>query len=339
MRRLATAHTRTTLRATSLAIAALSAMACRPNAAPLAPVAAAPPPAVTPITPAVAPTPAPEPVTIAPSGEGRCERDVAPLERRVGDLVVHAPPDVAKDPGFRGRLRAHTEGALSRGESRVWVGPSVPGFIPLSLDTTELFLLERDGDVDVALYRDPYGASSCTLGSPNNCRFVVRGFRDCQPIYTLELGEYLSRKDRLEVQDLRVVDGIAYFNEACQSYSKEAGGKCSALLAVDTRTGKLLWRTKPRVSNNRFLVLDRYIISGYGFTAEPDAIFVIRRADGVVMHRAKLRTAHEDLVLEGADRLTVGLYDGTAQFELRGFDGDTPTLVPAGASRGRRPGG
>lgn len=264
---------------------------------------------------------------------------MAPLERRAGDLVVHAPPDAAKDPSFRGRLRAHTEGALSRGETRTWVGPSVPGFIPLVLDTAELFLLERDGEVDVALYRDPYGASSCNLDSPNNCRFVVRGFRECQPIYTLELRDYLSRKDHLEVQDLRVVDGIAYFNEACQSYSRSAGGKCSALLAVDTTSGKLLWRTKPRVSNNRFLVLDRYIISGYGFTAEPDALFVIRRSDGQVMHRAKLPTAHEDLVLEGNDRLTARFYDGAAQFELRGFDGDSPTLVPTGASSKRRPGG
>lgn len=326
--------------ASAFAFAALL-VACRPTAAPLAPVAAAPPPPVAAIAPAAAPDPAPtpEPVTIAPSGEGRCERDVAPLERRVGDLVVHAPPDAAKDPGFRGRLRTHTEGALSRGDTRIWVGPPVPGFIPLSLDTAELFLLERDGDVDVALYRDPYGASSCNLGSPNNCRFVVRGFRECQPIYTLELGEYLSRKDRLEVQDLRVGGGIAYFNEACQSYSRESGGKCSALLAVDTRTGKLLWRTKARVSNNRFMVLERYIISGYGFTDEPDALFVIRRSDGEVMQRVKLKTAHEDLVLEGQDRLTVGLYDGTAQFELRGFDGDAPTLVPTGANRKRRPGG
>jgi hypothetical protein len=322
------------------AVAALL-VACRPRAAPLAPVDPTPAAPVAPIAPVVTPDPAPssEPMTISPSGEGRCERDVAPLERRVGDLVVHAPPDTAKDPNFRGRLRAHSEGSLGRGETRIWVGPSVPGFVPLSLDTAELFLLERDGDVDVALYRDPYGASSCNLDSPNNCRFVVRGFRDCQPIYTLELGEYLSRKDRLEVQDLRVDDGVAYFNEACQSYSKEAGGKCSALLAVDTGTGKLLWRTKPRVSNNRFLVLERHIISGYGFTDEPDALFVIRRSDGEVMHRVKLKTAHDDLVLEGADRLTVRLYDSTAQFELRGFDGETPTLVPVGASRSRRPGG
>lgn len=313
--------------------------ACKPSSTALTPTSTSPPPPTTPAH--VDPEPPPPPTTpvavvTAPSASG-CERDVAPVERRTGDLFVQAPPSSPENPNFRGRLRTHTEGPLRRGDARVWVGPNVPAFVPLGVDTAELFLLERDGDLDIALYRDPYDASSCTLGGAKNCRFVIRGFRNCEAIYSIEVGDFFSREDHLELQDLRAANGILYFNEACQSYSKEAGGKCSALVAVDPIAGKLLWRTKHLVSNNRFLVLDRYIITAYGFTSEPHALFVVRRSDGQIMQRIKVRGAHDDLQIDEAGRLRVSPWEGAARFELKGFDGDTPRLVPVGGSTAAKP--
>jgi hypothetical protein len=55
---------------------------------------------------------------------------------------------------------------------------------------------------------------------------VVKRFRKCKEIYSIELKGLMSLPKHLEVQDLRVVAGVLYFNQACQSYAKEAGGKC-----------------------------------------------------------------------------------------------------------------
>lgn len=308
---------------------------CAKPTAAIAPSDPPPPPLAQPLPPR-SPTPAsPQPIaSITTTAANLCEPDVAPLLRTAGDLTAHAPASPRESPEFRGRLRTHTEGGLTLGSARTWVGPVVPGYVPLMIDTAELFLLERDGETYVALYRDPYGAGSCELSTPANCRFVVRGFQDCEPTYTLELAAFMSRPTHLEIQDLRVMDGVVYFNEACQSYAKDAGGRCSALVAVDARSGTLRWRTRNLVSNNRFLLVGAYIIAGYGFTDERDALHLVRRTDGAVVHRTKLPTAHEDLVIGDDGVLEVALAtSGSRRFVLRGFDTRKPTLVPAQAAQ------
>lgn len=319
------------------AIVVLALVACQPKAAALAvstpmapPTVTAPQPQPEPKRP---PKPAPVPVTVTAVDELRCDPGLAPPERRAGDLVIRAPPDQPREPLFLGRLRAHTEGSLGVGTPRTWVGPHVPGFVPAAVDKAELFLLEHDGDEWIALYREPFGEGYCNLDMDEICRFVIKGFRDCENIYTLEVRELMSRKTYLEVHDVHARDGILYFNEACQSYASGAKGKCSSLVAVDTKTGKVTWRTKPLVSNNRFVVLDQYIITGYGFTDERDSLFVVRRTDGKVMQRVALPKSHENLVIHTDGHLLVQMYEGERTFEMQGFDGARPKLVPTAGGR------
>ena len=57
---------------------------------------------------------------------------------------------------------------------------------------------------------------------------------------------------------------------------------------MDWSTGKELWRTGFKTSNNVFLVHGDYIIGGYGFTAEPVNVF--RKRDGRLLHKQALKT-------------------------------------------------
>ena len=51
--------------------------------------------------------------------------------------------------------------------------------------------------------------------------------------------------------------------------------------AIDVQTMKALWHSAPLVSNAaNFEVVGDYLITGYGFTAEPDFLFVLRRDTG-----------------------------------------------------------
>lgn len=293
------------------------------------PTAAADPPAIA--GPPGSTAPAPRLAQVATAVDP-CDPFANLTERREGDLTVPVEPRPIR-PEFFGRLRHHADGALSQGSARVWFGPRVPRFVPLHEGTAELHLLEPWGqDGYVGVYRDPYGAKSCNLSDPRNCRMVVTGYDRCgKRLWSRELGDFMSRPTHLEVQDVRASDGVIYFNEACQSYSREAGGQCSALVALDPEAGKVLWRTRPLVSNNRILVLDRYVVAGYGFTAEADHVSLVRRRDGAVVHRRPLRSAHEDLALEGEGTLRVRIYPGDRdeRFTLEGLDGDAARLVPS----------
>ncbi len=253
---------------------------------------------------------------------------VAPLVRQAGDLTVEAPPRVLEDD-FIGRLRTHVDGGLSKGTARVWVGPQVPGFVPLMEGTMELFLLDRVDDEFMAFYRDPYGASSCGLGDGGNCDYFVRIFDlEGEARWSISLPELMSRPTQLEVQDARWADGTLYFNEACQSYSSGAGGKCSALVAYDPEAKEVRWRTRNLVSNGEFLVHGDYIVSSYGFTDERDFLFVVRRSDGKIIQKVPLRKAAMRLTVASDGLLDVIVYPHrTLTYEMQRWDSAKPKLV------------
>ncbi len=254
----------------------------------------------------------------------------APDLRRGGSLVVSDPPRAPSRPDFVPRMRTHVDGALSAGNERVWVGPPVPRAVELEVGGRELFLLDPVEGGHLAFYREPYGGKSCTLQTRANCGYLARFYGDDGdgPRWSLDLGTVMSRPSDLEVQDLRYADGVLYFNEACASYSRQAKGRCASLIAWDPATQQVLWRTKPLTSNGRFLVHGELLISGYGFTGEPDAVFLVSRATGRVLSKQRLRTAHETLAVDG-DVLSVVEYSGkTRRFRLVGLGTKRPRMQP-----------
>jgi outer membrane protein assembly factor BamB len=240
--------------------------------------------------------------------------------RRGGDLVVEDPPAQPTEPPG-GRLRAHTEGTLTSGSPRRWVGPPVPEHVPLVHGTLELFILDEVDGGHLAFYRDPYGASSCALSEDRNCAYRAELYApDGSATWSIDLSAHLSRPTYLEIQDIRYAGGTLYFNEACQSYARQANNRCSALVALDPAAGRVLWRTRPTTSNAEFLVLDdRLIVAGYGFTDEKDEVYLIRRADGRILHRARVPSAPQAYArAAGTDppEVDVTLYQGTQRFRI-----------------------
>jgi hypothetical protein len=251
-----------------------------------------------------------------------------------GLLVLH-PPEPARPAGGK-RLRSHTH--KSRDLGTHWAGPPVPSFVPITSRGARLDMLDRVGPFYVASYRETYDAlwKRAAVTSWTNRRYDVRIF-DCagNSVAQVRPNDHFSRRDHLEVQDVRF-DGkrTLYFNEACQTYSRQAGGRCSSLIAVDVVTGKLKWRSWPKRSNNVFLLHGDHIIAGYGFTGEPSALHVLRQSDGRVLTSRSLRANvfpggnHDALALLGANQLRVGVYESNDDllFQLAGFDGRKPSL-------------
>lgn len=111
-------------------------------------------------------------------------------------------------------------------------------------------------------------------------------------------------------------DGVLYVAHAHRSYAKSSGGRNAYISALDLATGRLRWRSAPLVANARnFVVHGAYLVSGYGFTAEPDWLYVLDRATGAVASRTRLRSG-PDAILEKDGRLHVRTYDTDYVFSV-----------------------
>ncbi len=108
-----------------------------------------------------------------------------------------------------------------------------------------------------------------------------------------------------------------YVSHAHLTYAASTGGMNGYVTAVDFETGDILWRSRPLVANARtFEVVDDALVAGYGFTAEPDALFVIDRYTGEVLSEAQVRTA-PTWILRRDERLFVRAYDADYVYAIR----------------------
>lgn len=111
-------------------------------------------------------------------------------------------------------------------------------------------------------------------------------------------------------------DGVLYVCNGGGSYAKEVFGKKGFLTALDVASGKILWRSAPLTCNATFAMTSDHIISGYGFTAEPDFIFLVRRSDGAIVQRAPIDTGPESITLVGT-QVHVETYGHVIDFDLK----------------------
>lgn len=281
------------------ALVAAGAAACAP-AQPSPPALDTVPAPRTPTPPAMTPPGSDRGVGAVEAGPVRLElvsrRAVAnPEPRALGLTGANKPNDLAQ------RLREASP-------------PNTPRWLPRTQNGLQRFIADSTADGWLGFYRGPLELQP---GS-RNARFRALLYGADDAIWwDLELNRFLSRPDHLEIQDVRLDGGKLYFNEACQSYSREAGGRCSSLVRVDPRAGRVEWRSPPLVSNNVFLPHGQHVITGYGFTAEPDSVFVLDRATGRVLARAALDSAHRYLEVKNGE-LWVLTQGSVYRFRIRG---------------------
>jgi hypothetical protein len=103
--------------------------------------------------------------------------------------------------------------------------------------------------------------------------------------------------------------GVLYVETAHDTYASSSFGLNGYLNAIELKTRKLVWRSPALVANAAdFVVLDDVIVSGYGFTDEPDYLYAVSRTNGHLLGRLLLPNAPERIVRRG-DTLDVRTYD------------------------------
>jgi hypothetical protein len=111
--------------------------------------------------------------------------------------------------------------------------------------------------------------------------------------------------------------GVLYVANGHRTYASSSKGLNAYLTAIDLKTGKILWRSRPLVANaQNFVVADDVIATGYGFTKEPDFLYLIDKKTGDVVARSPLRTG-PDYVLVKNGKLYVRCYNADYEFEVQ----------------------
>lgn len=115
----------------------------------------------------------------------------------------------------------------------------------------------------------------------------------------------------------REANGVLYVANAHLTYAASSHGQNAYVTAIDPPTGRRLWRSKALVSNAQtFVVTPRYLVTGYGFTAEPDWLYLLDRGTGKVVERLALPSAPERITRRGP-LLVVRTYDHVLTVRLR----------------------
>src|SRR5262249_36986066 len=113
-------------------------------------------------------------------------------------------------------------------------------------------------------------------------------------------------------------NGVLYVENTHLTYASASFDRNAYITAIDLKTRRAIWRSPALVANAlNFLVTSRYVIAGYGFTREPDYLYVLDRRTGRVLDRLLLPNAPERITLRG-NVLHVRTYDHVVLARLRG---------------------
>ena len=114
----------------------------------------------------------------------------------------------------------------------------------------------------------------------------------------------------------QIKDGILYVELSMNGYASEEPDS-SYIVAIDLDTKDVIFRTEPQTANaENFVIEDDAIICGYGFTSEPDFIYILDRFTGEKIEKIKVNSA-PDLFKVRDDTLYVATYNTAYEFKIK----------------------
>ena len=143
--------------------------------------------------------------------------------------------------------------------------------------------------------------------------------------YGFDFGSYLYAPGDPEVEKQVIVqsidwvvvrESVLYISHSHKTYADSSRGMNAYITAIDLNSRKLLWRSDPLVSNAaNFDVVGNTIISGYGFSAEPDYLYLLDTSNGRQIERIALRTGPQYIISKD-DRIFVRTYNRDYVFRV-----------------------
>lgn len=176
-----------------------------------------------------------------------------------------------------------------------------------------------------AFYDDSY--IYCTYGSNyfEGYQLNIYNKNSYEIIYSIDFSNYCYAPEYV-TEDFDYIlqainwavlkDNILYVSHSHNTYAKSSNNMNAYITAIDLTDMSILWRTDSLVSNGyNFQIIDDVIISGYGFTDEPDFLYQIDTSSGKVIDKIPLKTAAE-YIIKKDNVLYVRTYNMNYEFEV-----------------------
>ncbi|ACY16065.1 hypothetical protein Hoch_3563 [Haliangium ochraceum DSM 14365] len=172
------------------------------------------------------------------------------------------------------------------------------------LDGSEIYLVGRDPSTGEHLFA-----------------FDLSAYRPAKAVARAIDSQFVN----MELTWAQVVGERLYLSYGHRTYAESSKGLNAYVAALSLPDGELLWHSKPLVSNARNFALITpagqedaapLLITGYGFTAEPDFLFVLDGATGAVLNKTKLAKG-PSYILPKDGNIYVRTYDRDYVFRLR----------------------
>lgn len=114
--------------------------------------------------------------------------------------------------------------------------------------------------------------------------------------YVKEDYDYIQQK----IMWATIKDNVLYVSNSHPTYAKSSCNQNAYITAIDLKTNQLIWRSQALVANSySFEVIGDVIITGYGFTDEPDYLYQLNIYTGKVIGKLYVKTAPEYIVKKG----------------------------------------
>ena len=146
-----------------------------------------------------------------------------------------------------------------------------------------------------------------TLGTTygDTSKMVITDENDTQVLAAYDFENFrFSPKTTLMGNDQKIqfaiIEGnILFVAHGCNTYSDGTGYQTGYISAIDLNTDEIIWTTRPMTCNSEFAISGNSIICGYGFSHEPDYLYIVDKYSGQRVKRTSLRTAAENIAVKG----------------------------------------
>ena len=184
-----------------------------------------------------------------------------------------------------------------------------PDHLPSSYQNYMLTDLIDSGEYSLLVYGKNFASNAFLFIWSKEKNEFTQGYNfetyNYSPTYVKLDKEFIEQ----QITWATIENNILYISHTHMTYAASSHNMNAYITAIDLNTNEILWRSKPLVSNSRnFVIHGDFIITGYGFTAEPDFLFILDKWTGKVINTIKLKSGPE-YIIEKDNQLFVRTYD------------------------------
>jgi hypothetical protein len=159
-----------------------------------------------------------------------------------------------------------------------------------------------------------YGSVSLSAGTAVVTFTPTEGGND-RAVQCFDFAKWVHSGKALWIYAAQLDEKALYVAASYPGYAHEVGGKTGYLAALDSSSGKLLWQAGPRIANTYNVAVGKdFLICGYGFTREPDFLFVLDKKTGRTLQKIAVKSGPEHIQIV-EDRVFVRCYDTDYVFQ------------------------